>query len=386
MKVVVVGAGFAGVAAAFAARRAGAAVTLVQHGAGASSLYAGAVDGRLTEPAKPLTLELAAALGLRLSPSTVVATREGVARPAAGADSALLDLGPLAGKCIGLVDVARDDWDGPLLARSLAASAWARASGTRFELVPLELLEKSHQRRVSPYDFATSFERAERPAWLAELLKAHAGPDAWLFGPWLGVRRELARELSVQVGVPVGEVTSPPGGVAGARFELRSLALLRSLEVELVSAAVTRVTPKQDKVTATLADGVELVGDALVVACGGFVSGAIELCAVLSGAAPAGFELAISGLPPLRLLGEPGRSVSSLFGVDLSAHGQGLLERVGLPVTARGGVEGAPRVFAAGDVTAPGLASEGRASEQRPSVGHALESGLLAGAGAAGYP
>ncbi len=271
MKVLVVGAGFAGVAAAFAARRAGASVTLVERGAGASSLYAGVVDGRLTEEA-PL-LELARALGLRLSSHTVVATREGIVRTAAGADGALLDLGPLAGKRIGLVDVVRDDWDGPLLARSFSASPWARATGTAFELVPLELLEKSHQRRVSSYDFATSFERAERPAWLAELLKAHAGPDAWLFGPWLGVRRELARELSLQLGVPVGEVTSPPGGVAGARFELRSLALLRSLDVQLVTAAVARVRTKPDEITLELADGAELAGAALVFAGGGFVSG-----------------------------------------------------------------------------------------------------------------
>ncbi|MES1185660.1 MAG: FAD-binding protein, partial [Myxococcales bacterium] len=122
MKVLVLGAGFAGVAAALAARRAGASVSVVHAAAGASSLYAGSVDGPALsglEPSAPLK-ELAVGLGLRLSPHAVVATREGVIRISNGSDAALLDLAPLAGKRIALVDVPRDDWDAPLLARCFA--------------------------------------------------------------------------------------------------------------------------------------------------------------------------------------------------------------------------------------------------------------------------
>lgn len=376
MKVLVIGGGFAGVAAAFAARRAGASVTLISHGSGASALYAGAIDGELSlEAAGPRSSlhELGRALGLRFHDRMRLATREGVIRPALGADSALLDLTPLAGKRVALVDVARDDWDAPLLVRSFATSAWARQTETRFELAPLELLEKSHQRRTSSFDFAASFERAERPAWLAEVLKAHAGPDAWLFGPWLGLRRPLAAELSASVGVPVGEVTSPPGGVAGARFEARRDALLAAWGLEAVSEPAARVAARGTAVSVTLVSGAELLGDTLVVASGGFVSGALELRGALSGAEPAGFELAIDGLPAVQVRGELGCPVSSLFGVDLASRGRRLLERVGLAVTAEGAVVGAPRVFAAGDVIAPG----------RPSAAHALVSGLLAGTAAA---
>jgi anaerobic glycerol-3-phosphate dehydrogenase len=378
VKVLVLGAGFAGISAAFSARRAGASVSLVHATAGASALYAGSVDGPALPEQGPRAAqlrELAAALGLRLNAHTLLATREGVVRGSAGADAALLDLAPLAGKRIALVDVPRDDWDAPLLLRSFADCAWARSTGTRFELVPLDLLEKSSHRRVSPFDFASSFERAERPAWLSEVLKNHAGPDAWLFGPWLGLKRELSRELSASVGVPVGEVTSPPGGVAGARFEARRDALLQTLQVEVVAERVTGVRQTEASVTLLLEAGGELTADVLVLAAGGFVSGAVRLSGALSGAEPAGFELGLSGLPPVQARGEPVRPVSSLFGVDLAARGRQLLEHVGLVASARGEVLGTSRVFAAGDLLAPAP----------PSVGHALISGLEAGAAAADF-
>lgn len=378
MKVLVLGAGFAGLAAAFAATRAGASVTVISQGAGASALYAGVVDGSATPDdaaQAPLLHDLAMRLGLRLNPDAVVATREGVVRRASGADAAVLDLAALSGKRIGVVDVPRDDWDAPLLVRSFAASAWARSTATTFELVPLDLLEKSHQRRVAPYDFASSFERPERPAWLTEVLKAHAGPDAWLFGPWLGVKRELARELTANVGVPVGEVTSPPGGVAGARFEARRDALLLALGAEVVTERASGVQSGATGVVVELDAGRELEADVLVVAVGGMVSGAVRLVGALSGAEPAGFELALSGLPELQARGRLRRPVSSLFGVDLAAHGRVLLEQVGLATVTSGALAGEPRVFVAGDLLAP----------EPPSVGHALLSGLRAGARAAAF-
>lgn len=370
MRVLVVGAGFAGVAAAFAARRAGASVVVVAAGPGGSALYCGAVDGA----AAALPGELSSALGLHLSAGAHVATREGVVRRCSGADRALLNLAPLAGKRVAVVDVPRDDWDGPLLARSFASSVWARSTGTRFDLVPLPLLEKSHERRVSAYDFAAGFERPERPAWLAALLKEHAGPDAWLFGPWLGLKRPLAAELSLSAGVPVGEVTSPPGGPAGARFELRRDALLASLGVERVAGRVTGVSASSGKLALQLEAGADILGDALVLASGGFVGGGIVLSGALSGAEPAGFRLSIRGLPPVQLLGETAEPASSLFGVDLAARGRGLLERAGLPTLGDGRVSASSPVFAAGDVVGP----------VPPSVGQALESGLRAGSAAAG--
>jgi hypothetical protein len=145
------------------------------------------------------------------------------------------------------------------------------------------------------------------------------------------------------------------------------------LGAEVKAARVTAVAAADSGVTLQLDDGTNLTGDALVLATGSLVSGAIELRGSLSGAEPAGFQLSIAGLPAVTLRGEPGRPVSSLFGVDLAARGRKLLERVGLPAAADGAVAGAAHVLAAGDLLAPAP----------PSVGHALLSGLRAGARAA---
>ena len=120
-------------------------------------------------------------------------------------------------------------------------------------------------------------------------------------------------------------------------------------------------------------DGSRAPADALVLAAGGIVSGGLELSGALSGAEPAGFRLDIRGLPDVHVDGELAQPVSSLFGVDLAARGRGLLERVGVSISAEGRAWGASRVFAAGDVL----------GAHPPSVGRALTSGLRAGRAAA---
>jgi len=376
LKVLVVGAGFAGLSAALAARAAGASVTIAHAGAGASALYAGVVDGSLAGldgPAAAVLKQLTAALGLRLSETTVIATREGVLRPSAGADSALLDLEPLAGKWVGVVDTPRDDWDGDLLASAFTSSPWARATGTRFEAVSVDLLEHGHERRIAAFDFAARFDQAERLKRLAGLLTERAGPAAWLLGPWLGIDTAVSTELSSLLGVPLGEVTSPPGGAAGGRFERRRDALFASLSLVVVGRRVVGVAESETTLAVRFDDGGELCPDALVLASGGFVSGAVRLTGALSGETPAGFELGISGLPTPQLLGQPPTATSSLFSVDFSILGARSLERVGLPVTTQGRVLGMRRVYAAGDAVC----------HERPSAGFALRSGLVAGAAAA---
>ncbi len=376
MKVLVVGAGFAGLAAAQAARRAGATVTVAHAGAGSSALYAGIIDGSLAglsaEDGDALG-PLARDLGLRLSEASVLATREGVVRSAAGADAALLDLTPLAGKLVGVVDVARDDWDGALLARAFASSPWAVATATRFEPVALDLLTRGFERRTAAFDFATSFDPAAAVERLGHLLAPRPGLAAWMLGPWLGVERSVAAELSAALGMPVGEVTSPPGGPAGGRFERRRDAWLASLELSVETRRVLEIAESEREVRVRFDAGSELRVDAVVLAVGGFVSGAVEFTGALSGATPAGYKLAIAGLPALEIGGQPAWPLSSLFSDDVGNRSLEGLERAGLSVTPGGRVLGMRRLFAAGDVVAGEL----------PSAGFALRSGLRAGRAAA---
>src|SRR5688572_10952938 len=193
MKVLVIGAGIAGTAAAFQARLRGAEVRLLHDRAGASELYSGALDsvpwtrrGRTSlSPAAEHFLE---ELGLWSTARDMrIATGAGVVRPAQGADRALLNLTPLGGMTVAVANAERDDWDARLLVRSLCESGWARTTGTRFESVDVPLLRHGYERRIALHDFAALHDNAERRRWLCEQLEAAARPDAWLLGPWLGV-------------------------------------------------------------------------------------------------------------------------------------------------------------------------------------------------------
>ena len=220
LPVLVIGAGFAGVGAAWAIARAGAKVQLLHARAGASALYSGIVDGP-TPGAE--TLELGMRLGLSIAGAPrAVATREGVVRSAMGRDRALLDLEALAGRRIAVADIGRDDWDARLLAQSFAGSPWARRTRTEFVAVPVRGLSDGAERRISPHDFARRFDDPVRLVALSHALRS-AEPEAaaWLLGPWLGVESEAASQLAAQLSRPVGETSSAPGGAAGARFEAR---------------------------------------------------------------------------------------------------------------------------------------------------------------------
>ncbi|MFO7180812.1 MAG: FAD-binding protein, partial [Pseudomonadota bacterium] len=229
--VLVVGAGFAGVAAAWAARQAGARVQVVSAGAGASELYSGLADGAPNAKAQ----EIASALGLAVHAAPrAVATREGFVRLVLGRDRAVLDLEALSGRTIAVVDLSRDDFDAGLLAKSLEASAWARSTRTRFVAVPVEALESGPERRFPPFDFARVLENPERVRKLARLLaSASAHADGFLLGPWLGIERPVAEELTRLLARPVGETASGPEGAAGARFAVRRRELFGRLEIEL---------------------------------------------------------------------------------------------------------------------------------------------------------
>jgi anaerobic glycerol-3-phosphate dehydrogenase len=362
--VVVIGAGMAGTAAAFAAASAGARVVVVHDRAGATALYSGALDlepwdaARSSEatlrshdaPRDERLARLLAALGVhRLTGvhperAGLIATHSGVVRPALGADDALLELAPLAGRHIAVAEADRDDWDAPLLARTRAASAWAARTKTRFSAVPVRLLRTGHERRIAPYDLAALHDEPSRRAALAEALRAaSAGVDAWLLGPWLGLEPSTVRELRALCPLPLGESTSLMGGAAGARFELSRDRLFAERGVELRQGRVTRVSARGSRYGVELesadagpgARPVELEARAVVLATGGVGAGGVRF-AWQPPSVIRGFELPFEAPVALALDGERLGGGGSLYGPSLETIGLGALERVGIDCDALG--------------------------------------------------
>lgn len=364
MKLVVLGAGAAGTAAACRAARRGAEVTLVHDQAGATSLYSGAVDlvdwPEAQPPLDAATAELAGALWQLGDPECRVATQAGVLRPARGIDPALLDLAPLAGRHVAVAEVGRDAWDAALVARALSDSAWARSTKTRFSVVELGALRHTHERYIPAWDFAKLHDDPERRGWLSERMRRVAGDaDAWLLGPWLGVEPGSAAALREALGRPVGETTSPPGGAAGTRFERARDALLGRDGVLVREARARALDKAGDGWRVDLgparsgAGGDEsLDADAVVLAVGGVAAGGVVLEAPLAGhRGGASFHLSLGAPVRFELDGEELDGVSSLHGVDFEARGLGVLTRIG--VLSRGQqVRGQRGLFVAGDLTA----------------------------------
>ena len=369
MKVLVIGAGVAGVAAAHRARARGAEVRLVHRVAGATELSSGAIDYvPWTQPERQPESGLISAflneLDLwTLAGKTLVATTSGVVRRAAGADRALLNLAPLAGSVIAVPDVDRDDWDARLFVHALRESAWTRATSTRFELVRVPLLFESHERRIAPHDFAALHDGDERRRWFCERLGNAGSPDAWLVGPWLGTEPGTAAAIARELGLPVGEATSMPGGPAGARFARARQRLLARAGVDVRQQSVQCVRRRGSRWEAVLENGEVLHADAVVVAIGGVAAGGVLLENRIRQMSHASFRLSLEAPVELLIRQERAESVASAHGFDFGARGLTVLEHVGARV-----LPGSEGLHLAGDVVA------GRPN----TILMAIESGLVA--------
>lgn len=360
MKVAVIGAGIAGAAAAYEIYRQGGRATVFHDVAGSSGLYSGALDLEPWDRAAdvgPLERELAefsnALDAWEFAPTArCIATIEGNVRPARGSDRALLDLQRCAGKRVGVVDLERDDWDAALLAKSFGGSAWAVRTRTEFLPVPIKALKNGFERRISGYDFAALHDAPERARGL-ELALRESGvtPDAWLFGPWLGIERALAQQLSAALGVPTGETTSAPGGAAGARFEnARDRLLARTADVE--RARLVGIERRGSGYCLRLRDRVAQEFPAVVLATGGVAAGGVALERSFERRGGTGFRLSFAAPFALQLDDEVVEGVSSLSSIDFVERGLGALLDVGIATRVDGSVRDSPGIFVAGDAVA----------------------------------
>ena len=360
MKVAIIGAGIAGAAAAFEIARQGGRATVIHDLTGSSGLYSGALDlepwdraGHTSALAPGLT-EFSEQLGawqLSAAPRCV-ATLEGNVRPTRGSDRALLDLERCVGKRVAVVDLERDDWDAPLLAKSFASSAWARRTQTDFFAAPAAVLQNGFERRISGYDFAALHDAPERAQVLQKALReSSVRADAWLFGPWLGIERALAEELSAALGVPVGETTSAPGGASGARFENMRDRLLPKI-ADVTRGRLTRLEREGNGYRLHWRDRSPEQFSIVVLATGGVAAGGVALERSFERRGGTGFRLSFASPLALELDSEVVEGVSSLASVDFVERGLGALLKVGIATRADGSAPDHPGIFVAGDAIA----------------------------------
>jgi glycerol-3-phosphate dehydrogenase subunit B len=387
---IVIGAGVAGVAAAWSALRRGVKVTLVSRGAGASSLGGGAVDDvpweRLARASKelgaePVTGELDAdvfefvsALGIWAlpppgGPRPRLASVAGIIRPARGHDRALLNLELLRGTAVILPRADRAGWDADAIAAGLSDDPFARERAIRFVAVDAPILRFVDEARIADADLAARHDEAARLEWLGERLReavvASEGRGVRvggvLLGPWLGVEAPRAQDLSVRAGLPVGEALMGVGSPAGHRFASARDRLLGALGVKLVLDRAVSASFTSDRALVSLERG-PLEADAVVLALGGLAGGGVVYAppdSLADADLPprAGVPFTLSLRADVTLAARAGALgvTSSLHGpeLDLSAWPSGdrpgLLEDVG--VLCRGS-HAAPGLLAAGDVVA----------------------------------
>ncbi len=392
-RVAVIGGGIAGVAAAWASRRAGASVTLFHAQAGATELGSGAADiapwtehaehvegalGRLREAAASLDaeiLELFEALGSFRRGPALVATGGGIVRSATFVDPALLDLSRFAGKRVAVADVERDDWDGPCFARMLSGSRWAVATRTTFEPVVVDLLRHGYERRIAPADLAALHDEPERrERLLRKVNEVVKEQDALLVGPWLGLEPQTVESVREGCRFGIGEITSPPGGAAGLRFALARGALCERLGVRSIETMVTSVPRGEGATWRVLAEREqepEPAFDGVVLAIGGLVGGGIGLADPSHAAS--GFRLSLDAPLSLGFDGEPKEFASATYGFDPTTHGGAWLERVGVVLSATtarvAGLEVAGDVVADSTRTMIAAAQSGLRAGKRAALG-----------------
>lgn len=394
-RVVVIGAGIAGTAAALAARAEDAEVTVVSIAAGATALMTGAIDDAVWEDARPANAPDEAsravldALGgyVVRDAHALVATSAGTLRPARGIDAGLLDLATLPRKsAVGCPVFEREAWDGHLLANALGHTREARDRQLGFVPVPASLLVNADERVIPDLEIAARHDGRERLATLGERLRdalRRAQCDAFLLPPWLGIAAPRAAELSNAVGVPCGECIALPPSTAGFRFgRARDRALLAA-GVERTLARATAVVGAEAGLVVHVEGGEPLGATAVVLAVGGLVGGGIAYApseARLATALPRNpqpaFVLTLDADVSLGVHGRPLVVPGSMFGLQPEtiawpAHEHPILESVG--VLTEADLRAADGIFAAGDALA-----------DRPRTFlDALATGAVAGRGAA---
>jgi glycerol-3-phosphate dehydrogenase subunit B len=427
--VVVVGGGIAGLAAALAARREGARVTVIEAHPGATALAGGAWDlgdrtrgpidtlterrsvSRLLdelvrrEKSHPLALiggdvsalakeahdvvldALAIYAPLELDrPPSLVATDVGLVRRAASAQRAVLDLDALPEGRIAVANFpAAREHDGAFAAASLGEIAADAGDPRRFCAVEVEMLRRGRDVWLHPHEAGALFddERA-RDRLVRALGRAlgGAGFDAVLLPPLLGENTDTAwARVRESLAMPVGEWVSSLAGPQSARL---TRAIARAFA--RASASYFRARVRSGRADAS---GVAIETEretrkpgALVLATGGLFAGGLAFANGEPAEPLFGLPPYVDGKPLAVGSSRSGRDPALFFGSDPFTPGEGFRAGVGIdeqlrPLDAHGRVVSAS-LFAAGSVlSGVPIAGEGG------GLGVAAMTGFVAGRNAA---
>jgi glycerol-3-phosphate dehydrogenase subunit B len=351
--VVVLGSGAAGTAAALAASQAGARVTVVRGGVGATSLTSGAL-GERQDPRVDDIKAATDALDIYALGACTLATSAGTLRSASGRDRGLCDLSTSQGAVL-IARVAHPAWD----ADALAASYGELDETRRYVVRDVGLVIHPGERAMTHTELAALHDDDARLATAAERIQtalADGGPfGAVLLPPWLGVMGPRAAALSKLVGAPCGEVLAAFDGPCGARFERARDRVFGAFEV--VQGRARRIVGHSVEVGTA-----KLEADAIVLATGGLLGGGIaytpgDAAPARATPAPARAAFALTYDAPVAL-GHEGRPLmvpGSIFGIQPEAlvwpyEESPMSERIG--VLAREGLRAGDGIYVAGDALA----------------------------------
>ncbi len=278
-EVIVLGAGVAGTAAAHVLTRAGKRVHVVHASAGATSLWNGLVDG-LTGDVSAEEKELLGVLGLTFArPRPRVINMFGMPRTAVAHDSAILDLEACRPKLIVVPTLPRPSWDG----RAVSAMLETYAKGD-FDVRTVAAPKLLSPGELSAPDGTVALGLDDEARFTAFSAELESLMERWrntatalLLPPWLGVSLARAPRLADTLALSVGEVSCGLAGAAGMRFAVRRDLHFAKLGVTVTRGRCSAVSAAESGISLELSDGTSLRGTALVVASGGFVSGAMEM-------------------------------------------------------------------------------------------------------------
>lgn len=327
-RVVVIGAGLAGLTAALRLARTGQSVTLATKGPGGLQLSQGTIDilgyspERVTRPLEAIASlpdehpyasigadEVAAAviwLGQQLGPELLTGdpstnlhlpTAVGALRPTALAQPSMVagdarapsapeERGGVSkGLTYAVVGVRQlKDFPADLIAGNLARTTAPDGTRLAANSAWIDLQARPGEADPSPLTYARSMDDEAFAATFARAVAKAAGKgDVVAVPAVLGIRRRgVWQQVQDIVGRPVCEIPLPPPSVPGLRLYEALLAMVRAAGVRFIQGShVTGFTPDGGRVasvTLAAAGGPrELAADAVVFAPGGFESGALSV-------------------------------------------------------------------------------------------------------------